>query len=89
MYDNDFLRLKNLNIGYNIPSDKLPIDGLRIFFNATNLLTWTNLPLIDPEQKSGRQFEILNGPGQQEAAGRAAAAYPQLKTFAIGLSAKF
>lgn len=89
MYDNDFLRLKNLNIGYNIPSDKLPIDGLRIFFNATNLLTWTKLPLIDPEGKSGRQFEIANGPGQQEAAGRAAAAYPQLKTFAIGLSAKF
>ena len=53
LYDRDYLRLKNLQIGYNIPTDSLPIDGLRLFFNATNLLTFTSIPLVDPEQRSG------------------------------------
>ena len=52
LYDGDYLRLKNLQIGYNIPTDSLPIDGLRLFFN-NNLLTFTSIPLVDPEQRSG------------------------------------
>jgi len=50
--DNDYLRLKNLEIGYNLPSSinsKLNISGLRFFFNGLNLFTLTKMIDFDPE----------------------------------------
>jgi TonB-linked SusC/RagA family outer membrane protein len=51
--DADFLRLKNLQIGYTIPSSFLvktgAIDHVRIYMSATNLLTLTKWEGIDPE----------------------------------------
>ncbi len=42
-YDNDFVRLRTLNIGYTMPksiTDKLRITSLRIFAQGENLFTW-------------------------------------------------
>ena len=89
LYDRDYLRLKNLQIGYNIPTDSLPIDGLRLFFNATNLLTFTNLPLVDPEQRSGAATLSDPALGEQGWADRPNATYPNSRTISFGLSAKF
>ena len=89
LYDRDYLRLKNLQIGYNIPTDSLPIDGLRLFFNATNLLTFTSIPLVDPEQRSGAATIAdpnLEGEGWSN---RPNATYPNNRTLSFGLSAKF
>jgi TonB-linked SusC/RagA family outer membrane protein len=52
MQDASYLRLKSLELGYNIPANYTKIVGLskaRIFFNAYNLLTLTNLTYCDPE----------------------------------------
>jgi TonB-dependent starch-binding outer membrane protein SusC len=52
VYDGDYLRLKNLTIGYTLPanlSNKIFIKKLRIFYTGTNLLTWTKYPGTDPE----------------------------------------
>ena len=89
LYDRDYLRLKNLQIGYNIPTDSLPIDGLRLFFNATNLLTFTSIPLVDPEQRSGAATIAdpnLEGEGWSN---RPNATYPNNRTLSFGISAKF
>jgi TonB-linked SusC/RagA family outer membrane protein len=49
----DYVRLKNIEIGYSIPesfSSKLKIDGLRIYVGGLNLLTYCpTLPSFDPE----------------------------------------
>ncbi|SMO32195.1 TonB-linked outer membrane protein, SusC/RagA family [Saccharicrinis carchari] len=54
----DFLRLKNLQIGYNIPKSVLQnvgISKVRIYYSGDNLLTFTNyLKGFDPEAPSGR-----------------------------------
>ena len=89
LYDRDYLRLKNLQIGYNIPTDSLPIDGLRLFFNATNLLTFTSIPLVDPEQRSGAATTADSALGDQGWADRPNASYPNSRTISFGLSAKF
>ena len=50
--DIDFLRLKTAEIGYTIPSsvtDKVGIDTFRLYLRGTNLLTFTNFDLWDPE----------------------------------------
>jgi hypothetical protein len=52
LYDSSFLRLKNINLGYNFPSKFLsgvPITNLRLFVQGENLLTWTKWRGFDPE----------------------------------------
>ncbi|WP_299550561.1 TonB-dependent receptor [Seonamhaeicola sp.] len=50
--DGSFLRLKNLQIGYTLPSnliEKAGIDKLRFYVSGQNLLTFTNYKGYDPE----------------------------------------
>jgi TonB-linked SusC/RagA family outer membrane protein len=50
--NNDYLRLKSLQIGYNIPKNvcrKLGISALSIYLSGSNLLTFTPLKSFDPE----------------------------------------
>ena len=51
--DASFLRLKNLNLSYSLPSDLLKktgfIRGLRLYVQGQNLLTFTNFSGLDPE----------------------------------------
>jgi hypothetical protein len=53
--DRSFLRLKNTELGYNLPAkwlQPLNISGIRVYMNGINLWTWSKMPLktIDPEQ---------------------------------------
>lgn len=45
VYDGSYIRLRNLNIGYKLPM----VQGMRIFFQGTNLLTLTDYVGLDPE----------------------------------------
>jgi TonB-linked SusC/RagA family outer membrane protein len=50
--NNDYMRLKNVEIGYNMPAriiNKVGIDGLRIYLSGINLITLTKLKSVDPE----------------------------------------
>ncbi|MEO5995178.1 MAG: TonB-dependent receptor [Chitinophagaceae bacterium] len=50
--NNDYLRLKNLQVGYNVPknlSDKLKINGLSIYITGLNLVTFSPEKTFDPE----------------------------------------
>ena len=51
-----YLRLKNIQLGYSLPKpliSKLALKNVRIYLNATNLLTWTDFVGYDPEFKGG------------------------------------
>ncbi|MFC0603896.1 SusC/RagA family TonB-linked outer membrane protein [Winogradskyella pulchriflava] len=53
LFKNDYLRLKSITVGYNLPKDVLEDIGLasaRIYFQGDNLLTWQSHGGIDPEQ---------------------------------------
>jgi TonB-linked SusC/RagA family outer membrane protein len=50
--DGSYLRLKTVNIAYNLPSSllgKAKMRGGQIYVSAQNLLTWTNYTGYDPE----------------------------------------
>ena len=50
--DGSFLRMRNVQLGYVIPSkvyEKLKIKSVRVYVSADNLLTWTNYSGFDPE----------------------------------------
>ncbi|MFD2570476.1 SusC/RagA family TonB-linked outer membrane protein [Spirosoma soli] len=55
--DASYVRLKNVEIGYNFPVTLLSRIGLsasRIYVNANNLYTWSSVfPGVDPEQPPG------------------------------------
>lgn len=56
MKSNDYLRIKNIEMGYNLPSEigsKLGLSQMRVFVNALNLVTFDKIKVWDPESTSG------------------------------------
>lgn len=73
--ETDYIRLKNVEIGYNMPpslTGRLGMQRMRIYTNGFNLLTFSKLDFIDPEASSGD--------GQY---------YPQKRIVNVGLSVTF
>ncbi len=68
LFNTNYLRLKNIELGYNVPSgvtDRISISGLRLYVNALNLITWDKFEIWDPEAVSGSgqyypQARIIN-----------------------------
>ena len=63
----DYLRLKNVEIGYNLGNigKEMGINKLRVYFNALNLFTWDKMKIWDPESTSSSgqyypQARIIN-----------------------------
>jgi len=80
--DGSYLRLKNLNIGYTLPSKMihtLMLSQLRIYLSATNLWTYTKYSGADPE--------ISTLDGSTAAQGIDFFTLPQVRTIAVGLNA--
>jgi hypothetical protein len=74
--DNDFVRLKNVEIGYTIPeklSRKIGIPSVRVFTNGLNLLTFAEIHNMRKDM-------------DPEAWG---SAYPIMKVFNFGINVKF
>lgn len=77
--DGSFLRLRNLQIGYNLPErlvEKAKLQGLRVYLSANNLFTLTNYNGFDPE--IGTSGWILD-------TGIDKGYYPSNKTIGFGL----
>ncbi|MBC8005991.1 MAG: TonB-dependent receptor [Verrucomicrobia bacterium] len=54
--DGSFLRIKNIQVGYNVPAaltKKIGISEARFYFSGDNLFVFTNYPGLDPERTPG------------------------------------
>jgi TonB-linked SusC/RagA family outer membrane protein len=74
-FSKDYVRLKNIELGYSIPQsvlDKVNLGGLRVYVNALNLFTASKNKIFDPEATAG------NG-----------VYYPQARIINTGLSLNF
>jgi TonB-linked SusC/RagA family outer membrane protein len=81
--DGSFLRLKTINLGYNISAKmltKVKIQSLRFYASAQNLITWTRYSGIDPEVSN---YNSALTPGLDYSA------YPRAKTITLGLDVSF
>ncbi|KAA8485376.1 TonB-linked SusC/RagA family outer membrane protein [Arcticibacter tournemirensis] len=73
--DIDFIRLKTVDIGYNLPAGSLKnlsVKSARIYFQGVNVLYWSKFKLWDPE------LNTSNG-----------ASYPNTRTFSLGAQVNF
>ncbi len=53
LFGNDYIRLKSLTLGYNLPErtiSRIGLSKVRLFLQADNILTWQSHKGIDPEQ---------------------------------------
>lgn len=65
---NNYLRLKNIELGYNLPSEigsKIGVGNLRVYVNGLNLITFDKIKIWDPEATSSNgqyypQSRVLN-----------------------------
>ena len=56
LFNKNYLRLKNIELGYTIPAqlgNRVGLNSLRIYVNALNLITWDKFEIWDPESASG------------------------------------
>jgi TonB-dependent starch-binding outer membrane protein SusC len=80
--DGSYLRIKNLQFGYNFCDHLFRVKGInsmRLYVSVQNLLTLTKYSGLDPE--IGSSNATLNGIDQ--------GFYPQSRTWTIGLNLKF
>ena len=79
----DFLRLKNLTIGYTLPTatvEKISLSRLRFYLTAQNVFTITGYSGLDPE------LGLTEGNLQQNVD---FAQFPQARTFLLGVNIGF
>jgi len=75
--DGSYLRFKNIQLKYNLPSriiSRVALSNLSVFANGENILTFTKFKDFDPE-KNITQDNLYE--------------YPSLKTFSFGINATF
>ena len=73
--DGSYLRLRNLQIGYNINGNwlqKAGISNLRLYSTGENLLTFDHIKVFDPESSDGRNYD-----------------YPLLRVVTLGINITF
>ena len=75
MKDASYIRLKNVELAYNVPVENFNtkiLSGMRIYLNANNIYTWSKIENFDPENASGRGWD-----------------YPQLRIWNFGVNFNF
>jgi len=77
LFDNDYARLRNITLGYTLPSnllEKVNLSKARVYVQADNMLTFSSHKGMDPEQSTSG---ITNN------------RYPALKTVSFGVKVDF
>jgi hypothetical protein len=74
--DASFVRLKNIQVGYTLPTNivsKAGMKSFRIYFTADNVITKSKYPGLDPERVGDGLYVT----------------YPQIRTFTFGATVQF
>ncbi|MCW2263376.1 MULTISPECIES: SusC/RagA family TonB-linked outer membrane protein [Sphingobacterium] len=77
LQDASFLRVKNIQLGYSLPSSllsKLKMGGIRVYIDAQNVFTFTKFEGLDPER---------------DLANMSPAQYPNVRMITGGINLKF
>ena len=90
--DADFLRIRNLQLGYTVPASVLEsltdgfVSRVRVYVGSQNLFTFTNYLGFDPEVTRGFSFQKGEFP---LATGQDSGGSPQPRIFQLGAQVTF
>jgi TonB-linked SusC/RagA family outer membrane protein len=87
--DASFIRLDNMELGYNFKTNSPNLSSLRLYFAAQNLFTLTNYTGVDPEvrindSENGDAFSSALSPGIERRN-----TYFQTRSFTLGVTVNF
>ncbi|MFS4456174.1 SusC/RagA family TonB-linked outer membrane protein [Maribacter sp. 2304DJ31-5] len=85
LQDADFIRLRNLTIGYSLQSqalEKIGLSGLRVYLSGLNLLTFTDYRGYDPESSNDDANSNTN-------VGSTFYSAPPARVYTLGLNVTF
>ena len=88
IYDGSYVRLKNLSLGYTLPStalEKIKINKLRFYVSAQNILTLTDYEGYDPEVN----YRSTGDTNSNRNMGLDYGSYPNAKSYTVGLNIGF
>lgn len=80
--DGNFIRLKYIGVGYNLPTSAIEtvgLDNVRLTLSAQNIITITDYTGLDPEFSNGNIFQR----------GVDSGAFPNVQTYSIGVNLGF
>ena len=87
LYSSDYLRIKNLTIGYKLPISPKLISYARIYFSVENLKCWNHYyGGYSPEAANSASSSV---PGGQSALGLDYGSYPLSRTYTLGININF
>ncbi len=87
--DASFIRLDNMELGYNVKTNSQNFSSLRVYFAGQNLFTLTNYTGVDPEvrvndSENGDSFTTSLSPGIERRN-----TYFQTRSFTLGVTVNF
>ena len=88
LYDGSYIRMKNLSLGYNLPSSligRIGIRSLLIYVSGQNILTLTDYPGFDPEVN----YQSTNTDDSNRNLSVDYGSYPNAKTYTMGFKIGF
>lgn len=88
VYDGSYVRLKNIALGYTLPSnlvEKLGMEKIRLSVSGQNLLTFTDYPGTDPEVS----YKANGNQNSNTSLGFDYGNYPNVKSVTFSLNLKF
>ena len=62
LYKGDYLKLKNLTLGYTLPQNltqKIKIQKIRVYVTGENLFAITQFPGMDPEMRASAGYSTM------------------------------
>jgi TonB-linked SusC/RagA family outer membrane protein len=81
--DGDYLKLRSLSVGYNLPLKKWNIQNVRISLTGENLFTLTEYSGVDPE------LPVTLKDSRYQVVGVASTAYPTTRKYMLGINFTF
>ena len=87
--DGSYIRLRNVQVGYNVPASMSKfLSATRIYVQGENLFTRTNYSGLDPSLPAG-SFGSSVGDTRDQALGVDRGVYPSNRTISVGLTTSF
>jgi hypothetical protein len=86
--DGSYTRLRNLQLGYTLPSDARYLPGSRVYLQGDNLLTITGYDGLDPSLPAANVYGSA-GDVRDQYRGVDRGSYPSNRIFSVGIVTSF
>ena len=87
LYSSDYLRIKNITLGYKLPINPKYIQYARVYLSIENLKTWDSY--YGGYSPEAANTASSSSPGGQSAVGLDYSSYPLARTYTLGININF